>query len=105
MKTRGRLTVVAGLIVLVIAGTYGGVRVYKLWHLSEWHARILHGDSEDDVRAKMGSADLVVAGPRWCEAPATVRSFMYGHSFPPEWWIVELDGTGRVTCTVYVQSP
>jgi hypothetical protein len=105
MKARARLAVLAGLIALVGVGAYGGVRGYKLWHYSAWHASVVRGDSEHDVRAKMGSPDLVEIKPRWCQEPGTVRAFMYGHSFPPEWWVVGFDEGGRVTCIVYLQSP
>ena len=103
--TRGRLLVAAGIVILFSGATYGAVRVYKLAHYTEWHARVVYGDSEHDVRAMMGSPDVVVSGPSWYKAPGTVRSFLYGHSWPPEWWIVELDARHRVTCTIYVQSP
>jgi hypothetical protein len=105
MTAPGRLVALAGLLALVGVSTYGGVRGYKLWHYAEWHARVVRGDSERDVRTKMGSPDLVEASPRWCQEPGTVRAFMYGHSLPPEWWVVGFNESGRVTCTVYLQSP
>jgi len=50
-------------------------------------------------------SDHVDAAPPWCSESGTVRAFMYGHSLPPEWWVVRFDERGRVTCTVYLQSP
>ena len=106
MKVSKHLATV-GVLVLASGATYVGVRIYKHVQFPKWHASIVLGDSEEIVRAKMGSPDSVNIAPAalWCAKTGIVREFMYGHPIPPEWWVVGFDREGRVRCTTYLVSP
>src|SRR5882724_5263007 len=100
-----RMGAVLGFCAIGALATYAGVRVYKLTHYPEWHSRVAPGDSEEVVREKMDPPDAinVVPQPLWCR-DAAVYEFMYGHSLPPEWWVVGFDPQRRVSCTKHLQS-
>lgn len=92
---------------VVAMGSYSGLRWYKLSHYSRWLATVSIGDTKDAVLEKMGTPDVVQARPHWlwCYEQACESEFMYGHSIPPEWWVVGFDRDGRAVWTAELQSP
>jgi hypothetical protein len=97
--------ILIGLPLVVILG-FGVAHMYKIIMYSTWFEGVSLQDSEQSVQRKMGTPDQVNTGPHmWCKELGTVREFMYGASFPPEWRVVGFDGQGRVICKVHLQSP
>ena len=94
-------------VILIVGMSYCGVRLYKLTGYRKWLATVSAGDDTATVRKKMGSPDWVRRRPEylWCRAPGCESEFMYGHSMPPEWWVVGFDSNGRVIWTGELQSP
>ncbi len=102
-----RRTAALFVTVAVSLGSYAGVRCYKLTHYPRWLARVATGDTKEAVREKMGSPDVVRSRPHWlwCKVPECETEFRYGHSIPPEWWVVGFDREGRAIWTAELQSP
>jgi hypothetical protein len=59
------------------------------------------------VIRKMGPPDMIRQRPEWlyCTEARCASEFMYGHSLPPEWWVVGFDAQGRVIWKEALQSP
>ena len=105
MKKRQKLAV--GLIVFVAVSAYGGTRWYKLSNYPKWFATVAIGDTRDTVIRKMGTPDQVQSKPHWlfCNSAECDSEFMYGHSMPPEWWVVGFNREGRTVWMADLRSP
>src|SRR5262245_8591022 len=103
-----KITIALVVLAAAMVG-YGGTRVYKLSNYPEWLNSVQIGDTTDQVIRKMGNPDVVQSRPHylWCNiAVADCDSeFMYGHSIPPEWWVVGFNRDGRVVLKTELQSP
>lgn len=84
-----------------------GIRFYKLSHYSEWFASVAVGDKKELVVQKMGRPDDSRCKPDWLWSTAqdAESEFMYGHSLPPEWWVIGFDSQGKVVCKAEFMSP
>jgi hypothetical protein len=101
-----RNVAVLGAFLLTLGG-YAGFRWYRLSHYARWWATVAMGDSKDTVASKMGTPDVVQTKPHWlwCNVPECESEYMYGHSMPPQWWVVGFDHAGRAVWTEELQSP
>jgi len=86
---------------------YAGARWYKLSHYPQWLVTVAKGDSREIVERKMGTPDAVQSKPHWlwCNAPECETEYLYGHSMPPQWWVVGFDRAGRAVWIEELQSP
>ncbi len=97
-------TAVLLLVAAALAG-YAGTRWYKLSHYPRWFATVAIGDTKETVIQKMGKPDNANRPPHWCHSPECDSEFMYGHSIPPEWWVVGFNRHGRAVWVAELQSP
>jgi len=104
---RKPLQVAIALVVFAAVAGYGGTRWYKLSYYPEWFATVAIGDSKETVIGKMGTPDAVQSRPHWlwCNSKDCDSEFMYGHSIPPEWWVVGFNRDGRAVWTGELNSP
>jgi len=84
-----------------------GARYYKLSHYPNWFASVTIGDTRERVVQKMGSPDNIRNKPNWLWSTAqdAESEFMYGHSLPPEWWVIGFDNQGKVVSKAEIMSP
>jgi len=106
MKSQKTAMTLVTLVLAALVG-YGGMRWYKLAHYPKWFVTVAIGDSKETVIRKMGAPDMVQSRPHWlwCPLPQGDSEFMYGHSVPPEWWVVSFNQAGNVISVAELKSP
>lgn len=75
---------------LTVSVGYGTWRWYKISHYPKWLINVRIGDTEATVIQKMGAPDKKQKQPEplWCQGEKCDHEFLYGHTLPPEWWVV-----------------
>jgi hypothetical protein len=75
--------------------------------LSPSGSTVTIGDTKETVIWKMGTPDKVQSRPQWlwCHSAECDSEFMYGHSIPPEWWVVGFNSEGRTVWKAEPVSP
>ncbi|AID57975.1 hypothetical protein Geob_3856 [Geotalea daltonii FRC-32] len=94
-------------LLLVSGGSYGATRWYKISHYPKWLEAVRIGDTEASVIKKMGKPDGIQKRPEplWCREANCDHEYLYGHSIPPEWWVVGFSSDGRVISKSELNSP
>lgn len=109
MAVQGRTKVVLNLLVmlLVLAGSYGVWRWYRVSHYPQWVASVQFGDSEASVIRLMGLPDRrkVPADQLRVRNPDCDHAYLYGRSHPPEWWVVGFNAEGVVVSKSKLATP
>lgn len=106
-QNRRRIIFVLLGLLLLLGGSYGASRWYKISNYRKWLVTVRIGDTEASVIQKMGEPDKLQKRPEplWCQESNCDHEFLYGHSIPPEWWVVGFSSEGRVVSKTELNSP
>lgn len=94
-------------MLLVLSGSYGAWRWYRISNYPKWVATVQFGDTETSVLQLMGLPDRrrIPADQLRIRNSECDHAYLYGRSHPPEWWMIGFSAEGIVVSKSKLVSP